>query len=173
MSNQTVTDIEGLALLCLAHFEREEAMLDASLQSLLAVREHLAKADPEGLNDAIQRQQHAAHSAAELARVRGQLRGRMSQVLGVPPEKVSLRILADRVTGEVQERLWRCRERLAAMAKEIERINRANICLIRQSMDLMGRLLESLGDKRGVTSRYTSRGKMEDGGSGSFLQTQC
>ena len=148
-------------------------MLDASLQSLHAVRESLVKANLESLNDAIQRQQHAARSAAELAQTRRQLRGRMSQVLGVPAERVSLRILADRVSGDVQQRLWRCRERLAAMAAEIERINRGNIGIIRQSMDLMGRLLESLGDDSGGTSRYTSRGEMESGGSGSFLQTQC
>jgi len=173
MNNQVGMDIEGLALVCLAHFEREEAMLDASLESLRAVRESLVKANPEELNEAIQRQQRAAHSAAELAQARRQLRGRMGQVLGVPAEQVSLRMLAERVSGEVQERLWRCRERLAAMAREIERVNRGNIGLVRQSMDLMERLLESLGGEGGGTSRYTSRGEMESGGSGSFLQTQC
>lgn len=173
MSNQIGMDIEDLALVCLAHFEREEAMLDASLESLRAVRDNLVKADPAGLNEAIQRQQQAARSAAELARARRQLRNRMSQVLGVPAEQVSLRMLADRVSGEIQERLWRCRQRLAAMAGEIERINRGNVGLIRQSMDLMGRLLESLGGEHSGTSRYTSRGEMESGGSGSFLQTQC
>lgn len=78
MSNQTAIEIEDLALVCLAHFEKEEAMLDASLQSLHAVRESLVKANPEGLNEAIERQQHAARSAAELAQTRRQLRGRMS-----------------------------------------------------------------------------------------------
>jgi hypothetical protein len=173
MSDQIGFDIEGLALVCLAHFEKEEAMLDASLQSLCAVRDSLVKANPEGLNEAVKRQQHAARLATELAGARRQLRERMGQMLGVPVEQVSLRMLAERVSGEVQQRLWRCRERLAAMARKIERINRGNIGLIRQSMDLMGRLLESLGDDCGGTSRYTSRGEMASGGSGSCLQTQC
>ena len=173
MDSQTHVDVEDLALVCLAHFEKEEAMMDASLQALHAVRESLVKADPAGLNQAIQGQQRVARSAAELSRARQQLRRRMGQVLGVPAEQVSLRILAERVSGEVRERLRRCRERLAAMAGDIERINRGNIGLVRQSMDLMGRLLESLGGEDGGTSRYTSRGQMETGGSGSFLQTQC
>jgi len=165
--------MDTLVLACLAHFEQEEAMLAASLEALREVRRSLIQGELGGLQAAMAQQQQAAQTAAALTETRHRLRQRLADQLGVHVEQTTLRALAARISGPLREQLLQVRQRLGGMAREIERLNRGNLALMRQSIALLQKLVECLSAEGSGTLRYTATGDIEHGSCGHFLQARC
>lgn len=164
---------DHLVLAWLKHFEQEQAMLGASLEALREVRQRLLGGDFAGLQRALGRQQQAAGAAAELAQRRRLLRQQLAAELGVSEERATLRALAEQVTGAVRQQLLQFRQRLLETAAEIELVSFGNQALIRQSLELLQRLLGSLSSQGPGTSRYTASGTIATGSIGHLFQARC
>jgi hypothetical protein len=171
--SRVAAESDGLALKCLAHLEKEEAMLDQAVQALRQVRTALVQGDAGQLSQALQQQQHTTQAADDLRAARGRLRQSVARVLGIAANEATLGALADRVSGEMRNRLLGYRVRLTQMARELEMMNRGNAALIQQSMHLLQRLLAQLTGNENATDRYAPSGQRELGGGGSMFQTRC
>ena len=170
---QQRSNADSVALTCLAQLEKEEAMLSATLESLRAVRSALLQGDLAQLSLALENQQHTAKAATELCQTRARLRDQMAGILGIDPHQATLRLFAERVSENLAARLANYRQRLSGMAAEVDRLNRGNAALIRQSLDLLQRLLSNLTGLEESADRYSSSGQREQGVCGSIFQTRC
>lgn len=168
-----VSPADRLVLACLAHFEQEEALLDASLDALRGVRRSLIQGDLSGLDEAMGKQQRVAQTAVDLSEARHRLRRRLADQLGVQVDQMTLRALAERCSGSLRDQLLQARQRLSDMATEIERLNRGNLALMRQSIALLQNLVECLSAEGPGTLRYTATGDIEHGSCGHLLQARC
>jgi hypothetical protein len=164
---------DGMAVGCLTHLAREEAMLATTVEVLREVRRGLLKSDLDVLTRALEQQREAADAAVELTDQRRRLRERWSGELGVSTEQLTFRTLAERSSGVLRARLLASRRRLLQMAGEIEQLNRGNQALIQQSVGLLQLLLGSLNGQGSGTTRYTASGDIEPGGCGPFIQSRC
>lgn len=161
-----------LSLACLAHMQQEEAMLAETLESLRRVRAALRGGSIDSLKDALNRQARIAHASSELRERRAKLRREMAAALGVPPHGVTLKMLAARLPGEAGARLASCRDRLNAMATEVDRLNRANAALVGQSLDFLERFfIEITGGDRGG-SGYSPAGATREPTLGSIIEAR-
>ena len=165
--------VDELVLVCLAHFDQEETMLAGSLEVLRELRHSLLQSDVARVSRCIERQQQATCAAGELASQRGLLRQRLCRELNIPLEQLTLRTLAERSAGALRARLLTSRQRLLAMAGEIELLQRGNAALIRQSLGLLQLLLGGLSGQGAQAPRYTSLGVLEPGSCGPIIQSRC
>lgn len=172
-SSQGAKAAEGVALACLAHLEQEEAMLSATLEKLRAVRSALMHGDLSALTRTLAEQRHTALAATELYKARAQLRQRITGVAGAPEGRVTISRLSQCVTEPLATRLISQRKRLSDMAKEVDRLNRGNMSLVRQSLDLLERLLSSLTGTDENSDRYSPSGQREQRRYGSIFQARC
>lgn len=161
-----------LSLACLAHMQQEEAMLAETLDSLRLVRAALRGGSLDSLKDALDRQARLAHASQELRERRARLRREMSAVLGIAPQSVTLKMLAARLPGDAGTRLASCRDRLSAMAAEVDHLNRANAALVGQSLDFLERFfIEITGGDRGGAG-YSSAGATRAPALGSIIEAR-
>ncbi len=165
--------IDGIAWTCLSHLEQEEAMLSATLSSVRDMRSALMKGDLDRLAQSLQRQQHTAHAAVELRKIRTRLKEHLAAALGIPPEDVTLSLLAQHTSATVTQRILSSRGRLAKVASEVDALNRGNAALVRQSAELLHRFLSSLTGRSTQSARYASSGQLEDGDCDPMFQTRC
>jgi len=163
-------DSERLALACLAHMEQEEAMLGESLESLRQVRAALAEGDLSSLAAALDRQGHAVRAADELRRRRAELRQSLARAFRLPLASVTLHTLATVFPGDAADRLRRCRERLMAMAGEVDRLNRGNALLVRQFLDFLQRFFVAITGGSQTGGCYNTAGKLEQAECGSMIE---
>jgi hypothetical protein len=152
-------DLDTLALLSLAHMEQEEAMLAATLDTLTQVRTALVQGDISALNQAMEAQSHTAKAAEELRSARAQLREQLACALAAPAGSVTLQALSARVPGQLGDRLRQCRERLSRMAAAVDRLNRGNAALIRQSLEFLHNLLHEITGSHPASQRYGPAGR--------------
>ena len=164
---------ERLALTCLAHFEKEEAMLAATLDAMRAIRSALIARDLQQLETAVSQQQQTAKTAGDLRASRDEIRQRVAESLGMATEHVSLRHVVKLASPRIADRLESCRRRLSEMANEIERMNRANAMLVRHSIDMLHGFLECLAGAATRSNRYDAGGRIEDGSGGTLFDTKC
>jgi hypothetical protein len=174
MTNRTMSDprhdTSTLSLACLAHMEQEEAMLQATLDSLRQVRAALLGRDLAELERAVERQVHTARAAEELRLRRAELRGQLAVRLGIDAQAVTLQKVAARLPGENGERLARCRERLKCMAAEIDRLNRGNAALVQHSLEFLHQFLLNVTGGAAVGDRYQPSGRVDRALCGSVFE---
>lgn len=172
--NRTTTQVpERLAMLCLSHFEKEEAVLQTSKESLLRMQTALMAGRMEPLLQALREQEESGRLATELHETRRLLRERLAQALEIPAEQVTLRVVSDRGPTALRQSLLASRQRLLQIGDDIERIHRGNSTLLRQSIGLLQRLLGCLLGKADDPSRYTAEGLMESVDGSNFLNADC
>jgi hypothetical protein len=152
--------------------EQEEAMLGATLESLGQVRAALTHGDLPALNRALESQAHTARAADELRQRRAALRRELAAALGVPPQTVTVEMMAKRLPADAADRLLRYRDRLRSMAADVDRLNRANASLVSQSLDFLQRfLLEITGGGQSGKS-YTCCGMPREAECGSMIEAR-
>jgi flagellar biosynthesis/type III secretory pathway chaperone len=160
------------ALSCFAHLEHEEAMLRETLEMLQAIRLALLKRNLARLSDVLQHQQRVVHAAAELRTARDRLRQSLGAELGVSGEETTLSALAAQLDEPMRGQLLGRQKKLSEMAREVHFLNHGNALLVRQSMDMLQQLFDSLTGNQGVP-RYTADGQIDRGERGSTFQTRC
>jgi adenylosuccinate lyase len=152
--------------------EQEEAMLDSTLRGLREVRSALAQGTVDGLTGVLEHQAKAARAAEELWHRRAQMRLEIASCCGTDPQSATLQMLARRVPGELADRLNSCRSRLKRMAGEIERLNRGNAALVRQSLAFLERLFAGLTGTEAASHTYGPSGQQRSLVCGSIIEGQ-
>ncbi len=171
-SSHAARPADGVALTCLAHLEKEEAMLGAMLERSHAVRAALMSGNLADLAELLADQQHTAKAAAELYKARAQLRQTIATAIG-SRDAGTLSRLVQCVSEPLRGRLSALRQRLVGMAKDVDRLNRGNMALVRQSVDLLERLLSGLTGSEQSADCYSSAGRMEERTYGSVFEAKC
>lgn len=174
MTSQTSQSFHRLAMLCLSHFEKEEAALQGSLDTLQNVRDGLLSGRTDELVSAIEQHEQTAVIAVDLAETRRLLRERLAEHLGRPAEEVTLRLVSENCAPDLRELLESRRERLLHMSGKIERLSRVNHALMQQSANMFQRLMACLRGQSVESQRYTGTGALEPLGGGlNFVNTDC
>lgn len=171
-SKTTAPEMTQLALVCLAHLEREEALLEALLTSLQQVRAALLSGELKALTLALEGQDHTARAAQEIRQSRARLREELAVRLGTTPETVTIQLLAGRLPGELGQRLASCRERLRQMTAAVDELNQGNVLLIRQSVDFLHQLLVEITGGNSSGGCYSGTGTRQDARCGSLIEAQ-
>ena len=154
----------------LAHLLDEETSLTAMLQAVRAVHSALRQLNDETLRQAIEDESRVLKTADSLQQRRSQLRSELSAVLGVPAEETTLRHVISATTGSLREAIERCRQSLAEMAAEMDRLNRQNAAMIQQSLSITHGILERLTGTAAVGESYDAHGGREEAHVGSLVQ---
>jgi len=147
-------------------------MLAETLDSLRQVRAALCGGSLDSLKTALDRQARIAHASAELRDRRAGLRREMSAVLGIGPQEVTLMTFAARLPRELSACLTGCRDRLSAMAADVDQLNRANAALVGQSLDFLARFLTEITDGDPGGTGYSSRGATREPVLGSLIEAR-
>lgn len=157
---------------CLAHLEREEALLTATREALRQVHAALVRHDLRALTVALERQGALAGTAESLRHERDRLRQDLAAALGVPVDAARVRALAERLPGPDGERLRRVRARLKGLAEEVEVLNHSNAFLVRACLDFQQRLLDCLTGSVGAGPCYDPTGQVRPAARGALLEAQ-
>lgn len=164
---------QDLALACIAQLEQEEAMLSATLEILRNIRAALVERNQNQLQTALNQQAHTARAASDLRDARTRLRHAIGHTLGIPPEQVTLTMLASHVSEDLASKILSRGRHLTEMARDVNAMNRSNAMLIYQSMNLLEQLLTCLTGRDDGADRYEARGQIHYGGHGPLFQARC
>src|SRR6266849_4488796 len=159
--------LTNLALICLAHMDREELLLSETRECLRRVRDALLQDDGAAVREALTRQNYLAQTSEEIWAQRGRFCQSVAAALDIPLNGVTLQLLAARVPGELGERLAACRLRVRRLAKEVDELNRGNAALIGYSLQFVHQLLVALTGGEAMGERYGPIGKVPSMGCGS------
>ncbi len=154
----------------LAHLHDEEASLVAMLQAVRNVHGALRHLNDDKLRQSLDEEARVLQTADGLQQRRCQLRSELSAVLGVPAEEITLRRIISATTGSLRETVERCRQSLAEMAAEMNRLNRQNAAMIRQSLSITHGILGRLTGTAAVGESYNADGGREEAHVGSLVQ---
>jgi len=97
----------------------------------------------------------------------------LSEYLSVPRTQATIRGLLNVISGENAQTISEQRARLLELESSIQKQNRTNSFLIRQSIDLYQRIAIELTDQRPGAPTYSSSGELTPDNSANFLQTDC
>jgi len=172
MSDTSHLRIEKTAVVVLRHLQQEERLLADMLRSAREVRAGLLSGDVLAQQEAFR--EHFA-PPAKLHEWRQDLRELIATTLNTPPEKATLRGLAERAPHTLREKLTATHERLLNRILEIDRLNRANAVLAAYFIELIQRLLGDPASQRASASRYSPSGEVlrGDNSNHSGLQIRC
>ncbi len=154
----------------LAHLRDEEASLAAMLQAVRDVHGALRHLDDDALRQSLEDEARVLRAAEALQQRRRQLRSELSEVLGVPAEETTLRRILSATTGALRETVERCRQSLAEMAAEMNRLNRQNAAMIRQSLSIAHGIIGRLTGTAAVGESYNADGGRDVSHVGSLVQ---
>jgi len=154
----------------LAHLHDEEASLSAMLQAVRDVHGALRHLNDDKLRQAIEEEARVLRAAEGLQPRRCQLRSDLSDVLGVPAEEITLCRILSATTGSLRETVERFRQSLAEMAAEMNRLNRQNAAMIRQSLSITKGIIGRLTGTAAVGESYNAGGGKEEAHMGSLVQ---
>ena len=141
MVNSTV---DLLALRCLAHLDKEDAMLQTSWELVQQTRQALLQRDHRLLQQILQRQQETAAIAENLRSARQAIRCDIATCFSIPEKDASLGYLARRAPPERRDQLISYQQRLSKTAGQVDTLNRGNVALAGQVMDLLQGVLHRL-----------------------------
>jgi hypothetical protein len=167
-----LNDSRTLSLACQAHLEQEEALLTETVAALREVRAALLSRNLADLDAALARQAAWSHRAGDLKARRADLRHGLAAALGVAPQSVTIPLIAARLPAEARERLAGCRQRLAALAAEVDQLNRANAALVRHSLEFMHRFLVEITGGQSHGPSYTAAGTLCQAACGSLIEAR-
>jgi hypothetical protein len=166
-------DIARFTSVCLAHVEREEAVLKSVRESLLQVRAALLCHDMAALKEALARQADEVLAAEELHHLRNTFREDTAKKLGLAPHAITLRLLAAHVAPEPGARLTHGRERLRRLSEEVDQLNRDNAVLVRHGLDFFRHLLSALTGGTPGGNGYDRAGAPRKAVCGSLLKARA
>ncbi len=167
------SECDRIAIACLGHLQQEEAVLGTTLERLYEIRKAVLHRDLEALSRAMDSEAATDRAAEDLRATRITLRQNIADALQVTAESATLKLLATHASTDIGNQLAVCRDRLAGMAAEAERVNRANAALLRQSADLIDRLLNGLTGTHDNCQRYAGNGNIRASDRRSIFQEEC
>ncbi len=157
MVNSTV---DLLALRCLAHLDKEDAMLQTSWELVQQTRQALLQRDHRLLQQILQRQQETAAIAENLRSARQAIRCDIATCFSIPKKDASLGYLARRAPPERREQLISYQQRLSKTAEQVDTLNRGNVALAGQVMDLLQGVLHRLTGENPQSACYERSGRL-------------
>lgn len=164
-------DPQEISLAFLTHLEREEAVLLDTLDLLRRVRAALLRSDAAELQALRAPQELAAAATDRLRAERDALRVRLGQVIGQEPAGVSLTTLTAALPADLRRPIVGAGDRLRALAKEADRLVRANANLASYLVRFTrGVLLNLTGGE--TRTCYGPSGTHLEASFGSLLSTQ-
>ena len=149
---------------------REESVMASLLNTLREVRSALVKNDMEALSVALERQDEASQASEQVRARRSEILQQAAASLGLPPESLTFKKLAESVGGKVGRSLDGVRQRLAKMSAEVDRLNRANAAMVHQAVDVTRQVLAELTQSDLGCDRYDASGEMEAPISGPIIE---
>ncbi len=150
--------MDGLVLQLTDVIRHEVSTFEALLDALSAQQEALVTHDLTAIEASVSRQREAAERAGQLEAVRTALVKKISRAMAEDPASLTLRRLIARLEGPEADRLREMRESLVGLHEKIQRANRHNALLIRQSMRYVDRSLEALTGSGPSTGVYGKSG---------------
>jgi len=140
--------------------QQEVRVFQQVLASVECEQDALVHHDIEPIQSAVQAQNGLTARAAALEKIRMSIVARMSGLLEEDPSALTLKRLVARVGGPEAERLREMREALIDAHERIQKANRHNALLIRQSMKYVDRTLNILSGDSALTGVYAGSGKL-------------
>jgi hypothetical protein len=153
--------IGTLALRCLAHLEKEDAMLQASRELVLSTRQALLHRDQQRLQLLFDQQRDTATAAQRLRDARTEIRRQIAACFSIPESRASLRFLAEQASPAQRQRLLNCRQRLHDLAEQVDTLNRGNVALAGQLLALLHGILHRLTGENPQPECYQRSGKRD------------
>ena len=162
--------MDCLAELLLSHLSAEESSLAAMLHAVQNVHNALRHLNDDQLREALEEESLAIAGASELQQQRWDLRVALAAALGVERDEATLGRVLTVATGALREGVARFRKSLAEMSTELERLNRQNGAMIRQSLSLTRGIIGRLTGQRTAGDTYNAEGNRDEVHVGSLVQ---
>lgn len=139
-------------------------MLQASWELVQLTRKALLARDQQRLHELVERQHSTAVAAQKLHSARQMIRREIAACFSIPDAQASLGYLAQRTSAQRRDQLLSYRRRLSELAEKVDLLNRGNVSLAGQVMDLLHGVLHRLTGENPRPARYGRTGKMERSG---------
>lgn len=159
-----------VAELLLSHLSAEESSLAAMLHAVQNVHNALRHLNDDQLREALEEESLAIAGASELQQQRWDLRVALAAALGIERDEATLGRVLTVATGALREGVARFRKSLAEMSTELERLNRQNGAMIRQSLSLTRGIIGRLTGQRTAGDTYNAEGNRDEVHVGSLVQ---
>jgi len=160
---------------CLGHLKTEIGLLEEFLQRTNSIFDSFGSDEPIGEAENQQWQVAMAEKSKKQETARNTVRTLIEKALGVSSHQATVRTLIDALpedNNDVKELVTR-RQQLLDLELEIQKQNRTNSMLIRQSVDLFQRIALEMTDQKPALPTYSPTGELTDNGSSTFMQTDC
>jgi hypothetical protein len=154
----------------LAHLHDEEVSLSAMLQAVRDVHGALQHLNDDRLRQSLEQESQALQGAEDLRQRRCQLRSDLSTAIGVPAEEATLRRIISATSGTLRETVERFRQSLADMAAEMNRLNRQNAAMLRQSISITRGIISRMTGVAAAGESYNAGGARDEAHVGSLVQ---
>lgn len=143
------------------HLNDEESSLSAILQAVRGVHAALRLLNENDLRQWLEFEAIILQAAEGVKQRRHELRDLLAQALNILPEEVTLSRIIVATEGSLRGRIERKRKTLAEMSAEMDRLNRQNAAMIRQSSELMQSIIGRLTGVTVVGGSYNAHGGMD------------
>lgn len=157
---------------CLSHLSNEIELLEQYILVSNAIHENVG-VSPSPTDSGEDQIAALTKQTEALALERERLTVALSAYLSVPRTQATIRGLLKVINGDNARTISQQRERLLELESSIQKKNRTNSFLIRQSIDLYQRIAIELTDQRPGSPTYSSSGELTANNSANFLQTDC
>ena len=140
----------------------EVATFQRLLETLEREQQALIHHEVETLKAVVEVQHRLMEEAAALEKARDRIVDRLSASLQEDRASLTLKRLVERVQGPHSERLREMRETLIALQEKIQKANRHNALLIKQSMKYVDKSMQILTGGSSCGGVYVQSGKVEN-----------
>ena len=141
--------------------DKEIASFRAMVSSLEMARQALVQNDVVALGQAVEAQKEQARCIAQQERDRTRIAQQMATAIGEDPKTLTLQRLIDLVDAPLTEPLRARRETLLVLQEDVNRLNRQNSLLLKQSMKYVDKSLRILSGAAPGGNTYERSGKAE------------
>jgi hypothetical protein len=154
------------------HLGREEILLTANLQVLRQVREALIQNDQAALTQLGPQQEEMVRTHEELRDQRARLLQQTASLLGIVPQAVTVRALAERFPDGAARGLLGFRDRLRKLAAEVDEWNRGNALVVGHCLHFVQEVLTGLTNSDRGGACYGPAGVYQEAACGSILSAR-
>ncbi|MGI9515713.1 MAG: flagellar export chaperone FlgN [Pirellulaceae bacterium] len=163
---------DSIADQCIDHLAQEIDLLEQYFEVASAIYDQVGAEDPAS-TERQQMTEALSSRADQLSLARTKIKTQLAAYLGVPAQQATIRGLAEKLTGEQADTIRGQRARLLELETEIQKQNRTQSFLIRQSMDLYQRIAMELMDQKPGAPTYSSSGQLTANEAANILNTDC
>ena len=171
---KTTSSQNELARQCIAHLSREIDLLERYIEFANSIYGQLGL--PPEVIDSFNRNdpmQSLSRQSDQLTRERGELKNALGDFLGVPAAQATVRGLLEGLDAQQAQTIQEQRTRLKELESIIQKQNRTQSFLIRQSLDLYHQIAMELMDQKPATPTYSSGGQLSTQDAANILNTDC